>query len=66
VKQRDTWAEATVLCEDWAKQLDTIAEVEMRKDLVQALCTLAVETLHDTCCCDLSEAPAAVRSQALV
>jgi hypothetical protein len=66
VKQRDTWAEATVLCEDWAKQLDTIAEVEMRKDLVQALCTLAEETLHDTCCCGLSEEPAAVRSQALV
>jgi hypothetical protein len=64
VKQRDTWAEATVLCEDWAKQLDTIAEVEMRKDLVQALCTLAVETLHDTCCCGLSEEPAAVRNQA--
>jgi hypothetical protein len=53
-----------VLCEDWAKQLDTIAEVEMRKDLVQALCTLAVETLHDTCCCGLSEEPAAVRNQA--
>ena len=65
MKQRDTWAEATVLCEDWAKQLDTIAEVEMRKDLVQALCTLVVETLHDTCCCDLSEEPA-VRSQVLV
>lgn len=55
-----------MLCEDWAKQLDMIAEVEERKGLVQALCTLAEETLHDTCCCGLSEAPAAVRSQALV
>ena len=61
MKQRDTWAGATVLCEGWAKQLDTIAEVEVRKGLVQALCTLVVETPHDTCCCDLSEEPA-VRS----
>lgn len=61
MKQRDTWAGATVLCEGWAKQLDTIAEVEVRKDLVQALCTLVVETPHDTCCCDLSE-ELAVRS----
>ena len=65
VKRRDIWAEATVLCEGWAKQLDTFAGVEVRKDLVQALCTLVVETLHDTCCCDLSEEPA-VRSQVLV
>lgn len=61
MKQLDTWAEATGLCEGWAKQLDTIAGVEVRKDLVQALCTLVVERLHDTCCCDLSEEPA-VRS----
>ena len=53
-----------MLCEGWAKQLDTIAVAEERKDLVQALCTLAVETLHDTCCCGLSEEP--VSSQALV
>lgn len=63
MKRRDTWAEAKVLCEDWAKQLDTIAGVEVRKDLVQALCTLAVETLHDICCCGLSEE--LVSSQAL-
>jgi hypothetical protein len=54
-----------VLCENCAKQLGTIAGVEAHKDWVQALCTLVVETLHDTCCCDLSEEPA-VRSQALV
>ena len=54
MKRRDTWAEAKVLCEGRAKQLDTIAGVEVRKDLVQALCTLVVETLRDTCCCDLS------------
>jgi hypothetical protein len=54
-----------VLCENCAKQLGTIAGVEVRKDSVQALCTLAVEMLHDICCCDLSEEPA-VRSQALV
>ena len=65
VKRRGTWAEATVLCEDCAKQLGTIAGVEARKDWVQALCTLAVGMLHDTCCCDLLEKPA-VRSQALV
>ena len=53
-----------MLCEDWAKQLGTFAGVEGRKDLVQALCTLAVEMLHDTCCCDSSEEPA--NSQALV
>ena len=63
MKRRDTWAEAKVLCEGWAKQLDTIAGVEVRKDLVQALCTLAVETLHDICCCGLSEE--LVSSQAL-
>lgn len=55
-----------MLCEDWAKQLDTIVVVEGRKDSVQALCTLAVEMLHDICCCGLSEEPAAERSQALV
>jgi len=53
-----------VLCEDCAKQLGTIAGFEVRKDWVQALCTLAVGTLHDTCCCELSEEPAA-RSRAL-
>jgi hypothetical protein len=59
VKQRDTWVEARVLCKDWAKRVDTWAEAEEHKDLVQALCTwvvtLVVETRHDTCCCDLSE-----------
>ena len=65
VKRHGTRAEATVLCEDCAKQLGTIAGVEARKDWVQALCTLAVGMLHDTCCCDLLEKPA-VRSQALV
>ena len=64
-KRRDTWAEATVPYEGWAKQLDTIAGVEVRKDWVQALCTWAVETLHDTCCCG-SSGESAVRSQALV
>ena len=64
VKRHGTRAEATVLCEDCAKQLGTIAGVEARKDWVQALCTLAVGMLHDTCCCELSEEPAA-RSRAL-
>lgn len=53
------------LCKDWATQADTFAGAKGRyKDWVQALCTLAVETLHGTCCFDLSEE--AVRSRVLV
>lgn len=62
VKLHGTLAEAMVLCKDWATQADTFVEAKGRyKDWVQALCTWAVETLHGTCCFDLSEEP--VRSQ---
>ena len=64
-KRRDTWAEAMVLCcEGWMKCVDTSAEAKRRKDWVQALCTLVVVMLHDTCCCDLSKEP--VHSQVSV
>jgi hypothetical protein len=65
VKLRDTLAGAMVLCKDRATLLDTLAEAKERdKDWVQALCTLAVEMLHDTCCFGLAEGP--VRSLGLV
>jgi hypothetical protein len=56
---------ALCCCKAWARRNDTSAAgAKERKDWVQALCTLVVEKLHDTCCCDLSEEP--VCSQVLV
>lgn len=57
-----------MLYKDWVTLAGTSAEAakERDKDWVQALCTLVVETLHDTCCFDSSEEQVPVHNQVLV